>query len=52
MHFYFKAKAESLIKHKGGIEKADPNSLKKNISKIMNKSVDLELEIEGEWIIA
>ncbi|XP_017304139.2 protein MCM10 homolog, partial [Diaphorina citri] len=43
-----RAKAESLIKHKGGIEKADPNSLKKNISKIMNKSVDLELEIEGD----
>lgn len=43
-----RAKAESLIKHKGGIEKANPNSLKKNISNVVNKSADLELEIEGD----
>lgn len=42
------AKAESLIKHKGGIEKMNPNSLKKNISKVMDKSAEFELEIEGE----
>uniref|UniRef100_A0A8D8YXD3 Protein MCM10 homolog n=1 Tax=Cacopsylla melanoneura TaxID=428564 RepID=A0A8D8YXD3_9HEMI len=42
-----RAKAESLIKHKGGIEKVDPNSLKK--SKLTTRAAaDFELEIEGD----
>ncbi|KAL1462755.1 hypothetical protein WDU94_014567 [Cyamophila willieti] len=41
-----RAKAESLIKNKGGIEKVDPNSLKK--FKLATKAADFELEIEGD----